>query len=124
MPQWIYVDLGSVQRFDRVVLRWTAGMHATVYGLYVWTGYAWALFYSTTTGDGGVDDVALWPVSGRYVLMYAYAGASTALGLEEYEIYGSAGPGLPPPPLKSDRFDKLPLGAGVPVPEGAVLPKE
>jgi hypothetical protein len=88
--QWIYVDLGAVFTIHQVILRWE-----TAYG----RGYtiqisddasAWSDVYSTTTGDGGVDDIALAsPASGRYVRLLGTQRA-TAYGysLWEFEIYG------------------------------------
>jgi hypothetical protein len=66
--EWVYVDLGSILTIERVVLRWE-----TAYG----RGYkiqvsndasTWSDVYTTTSGDGGVDEITLdAPVSGRYV---------------------------------------------------------
>jgi beta-galactosidase len=91
--EWIYVDLGSVCTIDRIVLRWE-----TAYG----RGYkvqvsddasTWADVYSTTTGDGGVDDIVLGtPASGRYVrLLGTKRGTVYGYSLWEFEVYGGGG---------------------------------
>ena len=91
--EWTYVDLGPSRTINRVVLRWE-----TAYG----RGYkiqvsndasSWSDVYTTTTGDGGVDDITLSsPASGRYVRMLGTQRA-TAYGysLYELEVYGGAG---------------------------------
>ena len=98
-PQWIYVDLGATATLTRVVLRWEAA-YATAYQIQTSANASsWTTIYSTTTGDGGVDDLTV-SGTGRYVRMYGTARA-TAYGysLWELEVYGSGGlPFTPPPP--------------------------
>jgi hypothetical protein len=88
--EWIYVDLGAVYTIHQVVLRWE-----TAYG----RGYTiqisndastWSDVYSTTTGDGGVDDITLAsPVSGRYVRLLGTQRATIyGYSLWEFEVYG------------------------------------
>jgi hypothetical protein len=88
--QWIYVDLGSTYTINRIVLRWE-----TAYG----RGYriqvsndagSWSDAYTTTAGDGGVDDIALAaPASGRYVRMLGtQRGTVYGYSLYELEVYG------------------------------------
>jgi hypothetical protein len=88
-PQWIQVDLGASHTVNRVVLNWE-----TAYGraFQVQTspdGAAWTTVFSTTTGTGGVQDLAV-SGSGRYVRMY---GTQRATGygysLWEFQVYGS-----------------------------------
>jgi len=64
--QWIYVDLGLVYTINRVVLRWEAA-YGRGYQLQVSSNAStWSDVYSTTIGDGGVDDIPLsTPASGR-----------------------------------------------------------
>ena len=88
--QWIYVDLGSVYTINRVVLRWEAA-YARGYQLQVSSdAFSWSDVYSTTTGDGGVDDVTLsTPRTGRYVRMLGTQRATTyGYSLYELEAYG------------------------------------
>ncbi len=90
--EWIYVDLGSVYAIDRVVLRWQTA-YGQSYKLQVSSdASSWSDVYSTTSGDGGVDDSTLAaPASGRYVRMLGVQRA-TAWGysLYEFEVYGGA----------------------------------
>ena len=65
-PQWIQVDTGSVGAVRTVQLVWESA-YARAYRIEVSNdGAAWTTAWSTTTGDGGVDTVAL-TASGRYV---------------------------------------------------------
>jgi hypothetical protein len=112
--QWIYVDLGSVYTINQVVLRWE-----TAYG----RGYkiqvsgdasTWSDVYSTTTGDGGVDDIPLaFPASGRYVRMLGTQRATVyGYSLYELEVYGGGG-GAP---------EITVLGNGLSIADGDVTP--
>jgi hypothetical protein len=88
-PQWIYVDLGSTRTINRVVLRWETA-YGKSYQIQV-SGNAsnWTTIYTTTTGDGGVDDLAV-SGSGRYVRMYGTVrGSRWGYSLWEFEIYGN-----------------------------------
>ncbi|MFI5936531.1 discoidin domain-containing protein [Actinoplanes sp. NPDC051494] len=86
---WLQVDLGSVQSFNRVQLGWEA---AYAKGYTVQTsndGSSWSTVYTTTTGNGGFDDLSLTG-TGRYVRVNATARA-TAYGysLWEFGVYRS-----------------------------------
>lgn len=77
-PQMIYVDLGSNQTFNQVVLRWEAA-YARRFGIYYWNGSQWRNVWWTDNGDGGNDTITFTPVSARYVAMYGVQ-RSTAYG--------------------------------------------
>ncbi|WP_211216368.1 family 20 glycosylhydrolase [Longispora albida] len=89
-PSWIRVDLGSAQQISRVVLRWEAAF-GRGYKIEVSNdGTTWTPVFTTTTGDGGVDDLAV-SGTGRYVRMYGTArGTSWGYSLYEFEVYGGA----------------------------------
>ncbi len=87
--EWIYVDLGSVYTIDRVVLRWEAA-YGRGYTIQVSSdASSWSDVYSTTTGNGGVDDLTLAaPASGRYVrLLGTQRGTVYGYSLWEFEVY-------------------------------------
>ncbi|MGW4643273.1 beta-1,3-glucanase family protein [Sphaerisporangium sp. NPDC004334] len=74
-PQWLQVDLGSVQSVCQVVLTWEAA-YARAFRVEVSTsGTSWTPVYSTTTGTGGTQtlDVA---GSGRYIRVYGTTRAT------------------------------------------------
>ena len=97
-PQWVYVDLGATATINRVVLRWEAA-YAKNYQVQVSSDATnWTNVYTTTTGDGGVDDLTV-SGTGRYVRMYGTVrGTTYGYSLWELEVYGSGGQIFTPPP--------------------------
>ncbi|MFC3894913.1 glycosyl hydrolase family 8 [Lentzea rhizosphaerae] len=95
-PEWLRVDLGTAHTISRVKLNWEAA-YAKAYRVQTSPdGSAWTDVYSTTTGDGGVDDLTL-SGSGRYVRIYGTArGTSYGYSLWELEVYGVDGGTTPP----------------------------
>jgi hypothetical protein len=89
-PQWIYVDLGVPTRIERVILRWE-NAYAQTYRVQTSNDtVTWTEIYSTTAGDGGVDDLVV-SGAGRYVRMYGSQRATEwGYSLWEFEIYGSS----------------------------------
>jgi hypothetical protein len=88
-PQWIYVDLGSARNVTRVVLNWEAA-YGSAYQLQSSNDAVnWSTFFTTTTGNGAVDDLAV-SASGRYIRMNGTTRA-TAWGysLWEFQVYGN-----------------------------------
>jgi beta-glucosidase len=98
-PQWIYVDLGSSVNINAVKLRWEAAC-GKAYKIQVSNdAAAWTDVYSTTTGDGGIDDITFITTSARYVRMYGTTrGTTYGYSLYEFEIYGDSGSTPPPTP--------------------------
>src|SRR5258706_579782 len=93
-PQWIYVDLGAAASITRVVLRWETA-YGKSYQIQTSSDAAtWTPIYTTTTGDGGVDDLTGLTGSGRYVRMYGTVrGTQYGYSLWEFEVYaGTGGP--------------------------------
>jgi hypothetical protein len=86
--QWIYVDLGATKAVSRVVLRWEAA-YGKSYEIQVSEDAStWRTLTSTTTGDGGIDDLAV-SGSGRYVRMNAtLRGTAFGYSLYEMEVWG------------------------------------
>ena len=89
-PQWIRVDLGSAKSVGRVLLRWERA-YGRAYRIQVSSDTAtWTTVYSTTTGNGGIDNVTFTPRTGRYVRMYGTTRATQwGFSLWEFEIYNS-----------------------------------
>ena len=91
-PQWIYVDLGATYDINRVVLNWETA-YGKAYQIQVSDDAStWSDIYSTSSGDGGVDDLSV-SGSGRYVRMYGtQRGTQWGYSLWELEVYGGSGP--------------------------------
>ncbi|WP_285751653.1 penicillin acylase family protein [Lentzea sp. NBRC 105346] len=88
--QWIQIDLGSVQRIGRAVLRWESA-YAKGYRVEVSSdGTNWRQVYVTTTGNGGDDVVSFVPTDARYLRMTGTERATRyGYSLYELEVYGS-----------------------------------
>jgi hypothetical protein len=88
-PQWISVDLGTRSTVSQVKLLWEAA-YGKAYRIEVSDdGATWTPVYSTTTGDGGTDDLTV-SGSGRYVRMYGTKrGTSYGYSLFEFQVSGT-----------------------------------
>jgi hypothetical protein len=88
-PQWLQVDLGSVQNICQVVLDWETA-YATAFQIQTSNdGTTWTPIYSTTTGTGGTQTLNVTG-SGRYLRMNGTARA-TAYGYSLWELQVFAG---------------------------------
>ncbi|WP_103889731.1 discoidin domain-containing protein [Actinacidiphila yanglinensis] len=88
-PQWLQVDLGATASITQVGLTWETA-YATAFQIQVSDdGSTWTPAYSTTTGTGGTQTIAV-NASGRYVRMY---GTKRATGygysLWEFQVHGT-----------------------------------
>ncbi len=104
-PQWLMVDLGSVQDIARIRLDWQSGdwkdsgyghaAYSRCYSLQFSTdAKVWTEVYSTTNGIGSMNDLAL---SGRarYVRMNSTERVNTnGTALYEFEVYPVLKPGF------------------------------
>jgi hypothetical protein len=94
--EWIHVDLGTSSTIQRVVLTWEAA-YARSYRIQVSSDAAnWSDVYSTSTGDGGTDDITLASAAtGRYVRMLGLQRATVyGYSLFEFGVYGAAVAGI------------------------------
>jgi hypothetical protein len=103
-PQWLQVDLGGTATISQVTLTWETA-YARAFQLQTSAdGVTWTTIYSTTTGAGGTQTLAVTG-TGRYVRMYGTARATQwGYSLWEFQVYGVLGggsgspaPGDPPP---------------------------
>ncbi|GAA2353995.1 discoidin domain-containing protein [Nonomuraea africana] len=94
-PEWLQVDLGAVTPLTRIKLTWEAA-YGRAYQIQASSdGAAWTTLYSTSSGDGGTDDLTV-SGSGRYVRVYGTArGTSYGYSLYEMQVYGEGGGGNP-----------------------------
>jgi beta-glucanase (GH16 family) len=88
-PQWLRVDLGATHTISRAVLNWEAAFGRAFQIQTSNDGTAWTTIFSTTTGSGGVQDLAL-SGSGRYVRMNGtQRGTQYGYSLWEFQVFGS-----------------------------------
>ncbi|WP_433533294.1 discoidin domain-containing protein [Micromonospora sp. CA-263727] len=97
-PQWLQIDLGVTATIDQVTLVWEAA-YARSFQIQVATSATgpWQSIYSTTTGSGGTQTLAV-SGTGRYVRMYGTArGTGYGYSLWEFQVHGTtgSGPGTP-----------------------------
>ena len=91
-PQWIYVDLGTVQSICKVVLQWEAA-YGKQYQIQVSTNAStWTPIYTQTNGAGGTETLSV-SGSGRYVRLYGtQRGTTYGYSLWEFQVSSSGGP--------------------------------
>ncbi|MDX3003497.1 PQQ-dependent sugar dehydrogenase [Kribbella solani] len=93
-PQWLRVDLGSVQLVNRVLLNWLSTSYAKAYQIQVsGSGRTWKTVASTVSGDGGTDNVMFSPNYARYVRINATkrAVAGSYYSLWEFGVLQDTG---------------------------------
>ena len=68
-PQWLLIDLGSVQKICRVVLSWEMA-YGKAYQIQISNDIkTWTPIYSTGSGNGSIETLDI-SGSGRYIRMY------------------------------------------------------
>ena len=87
-PQWIMIDLGNVQKVGGVILKWE-GAYAKAYEIRVSDdSLHWITVYSTTSSNGGTDEIIFDQIDARYVMMYGTKRATDyGYSMYEFEIY-------------------------------------
>jgi hypothetical protein len=93
-PHWITIDLGASYDIGKVLLNWE-GAFGSSYEIQITNDVTFATYttaYTTTTGDGGIDDLTV-SATGRYVRMYGTVrGTVYGYSLYEFEIYEATDP--------------------------------
>ncbi|WP_189247706.1 penicillin acylase family protein [Streptosporangium pseudovulgare] len=86
--EYLQVDLGPAKTVARVLLRWESA-YGSAYSIQTSAdGSSWTTVFSTTAGNGGVDNVTFAPVSTRYVRMKGGKRATSyGYSLYEMEVY-------------------------------------
>ncbi len=92
-PQWLQVDLGQSYHISGVTLTWEAA-YGTAFQIQTSPdGTNWTTIYSTTTGTGGVQNLAVTG-TGRYIRMYGtQRGTQYGYSLWEFSVSGTAASG-------------------------------
>ncbi|HEU0237899.1 MAG TPA: discoidin domain-containing protein [Micromonosporaceae bacterium] len=88
-PQWLQVDLGQTYNISHVTLNWEAAFGRAYQIQTSPNGSTWTTIFSTTTGDGGTDDLAI-SGTGRYIRMNGTArGTPYGYSLFEFAVQGT-----------------------------------
>jgi hypothetical protein len=91
-PQWLQVDLGAAASITRVALNWETAFARAFTIQTSADGTAWTSIYSTTTGVGGAQNLAVTG-TGRFVRLTATQRATEwGVSLWEFQVFGSIGP--------------------------------
>ena len=113
-PEWVYVDLGAVCTFDRVVLDWVR--RASEGSIQVSDdAKAWRTIQQVPASGGAVDDLKLaQPARGRYVrALLTKPATPDGYILSEFEVYGRGGLVARPHPAPAAQADgRLELAGG------------
>ncbi|MGI4828982.1 MAG: discoidin domain-containing protein [Janthinobacterium lividum] len=90
-PSWIYVDLGTAQTINQVVLSWEAA-YGKAYQIQTSSdAQTWTSAFTQTAGVGGVENISFAPVSARFIRMYGTVrGTQYGYSLYEFAVYGPA----------------------------------
>ncbi|GAA2971875.1 discoidin domain-containing protein [Streptomyces enissocaesilis] len=104
-PGWISVDLGATAQISKVVLQWDPA-YAKAFQIQVSPDNTnWTPIYSTTAGTGFKQTLTV-SGTGRYVRMYGTQRATPyGYSLWEFQVYGTGGAPVTPPPLPPDPAD-------------------
>ena len=112
--EWVYVDLGAVCSFDRVVLHWidraAAGTIQTSDDAESWRDIA-----ALPSGSVMMDEIDLdQTAKGRYVrILMTQPASEHGYSMSEMEVYGRGGPVVEPHPAPAVKADgRLDLAGG------------
>ena len=88
-PQWLEVDLGSVQTICQVTLMWETA-YGKAFQIQTSTDNStWTSIFSTTTGTGGTQTLNV-SGSGRYIRMLGTTrGTQFGYSLWEFQVFGT-----------------------------------
>lgn len=87
--QWLSVDLEQEYEINKVVLNWEEAF-GKAYKIQVSNdGIKWTDIYTTSSSNGGRDEIIFKQTQARYVRMYGVKRASSwGYSLYEFEVYG------------------------------------
>jgi hypothetical protein len=94
-PQWLSIDLGQKSTIDRVIMHWETA-YGSAYELQVSDDAStWSTVYSTSSGDGGIDDLKNLTAAGRYVRMLGIQhGTQWGYSIWEFQVFGAHAEGV------------------------------
>ncbi len=88
--EWIYVDLGSAQSINKVVLKWE-NAYATSYRIETSTDSINWVAQQTIAGVGGTETINFAAVTARYVKVQGLTRATPyGYSIWEFEVYGAS----------------------------------
>ncbi len=93
--EWIYVDLQNQYTINKVRLNWEKA-YGKSYKIQVSDdAVTWTDVYTTSMGDGGIDDLSFGKVSARFVRMQGVQqGTGGGYSLAEFNVFEAVAPNL------------------------------
>ena len=92
-PQWLQVDLGTVQSICQVTLHWETAFGKAFQIQTSTDGTTWTSIFSTTTGTGGTQTLSV-SGSGRFIRMFGTVrGTQWGYSLWEFQVFAGSGGG-------------------------------
>ncbi|GBF74525.1 putative beta-N-acetylhexosaminidase [Paenibacillus sp. 598K] len=89
--QWLQVDLGATYSINEVVLNWQTAYGKSFQIQVSQDGSVWHTMYSTTTGNGGIQELTGLSGTGRYVRMLGtQRGTAFGYSLYEFQVFGTS----------------------------------
>ncbi|MER7007476.1 discoidin domain-containing protein [Dactylosporangium sp. NPDC000555] len=120
-PQWLRVDLGSVQSICQVTINWEAAYGKDFQIQTSTDNVNWTTIKTVTGGTGGIQVLSGLSGSGRWIRLYGTARA-TAYGYSIWEfIVNTGGSGTTSSPSASASPSASPSTSGNPLPGGGDL---
>jgi chitosanase len=121
--QWLRIDLGSPQPVNRVRIVWETA-YAKAYQLQTsQDGATWNVLYSTSSGNGGTDDLARISGTGRYLRVLAtQRGTSYGYSLWELQVYGRVKAAAPEPTSPGATSTAAPAPSATPSASAGTVP--
>jgi hypothetical protein len=114
-PQWIDIDLGQSYNINHVTLTWEAAYGKAFQIQTSADNTNWTSIYSTTTGTGGTQSLAV-SGTGRYIRMYGTVrGTVYGYSLWEFAVNGTPAGGPTPTPAPTATPGSVLLSQGHPV---------
>ncbi len=106
---WLRVDLQSPQNLNRVVVKWRSTYYAIDYQIQVSNNASsWTSVFSTTSGNGGNDDISFTAVSARYVRVNMTENNRSSERINEFEVYGTGSGAIARQEGEEDTVAELP----------------
>jgi hypothetical protein len=89
VTQWLQIDLGRTSTVARVKLNWNSAYAARYLVQISPDAKTWTNLFTTTSGNGGLDDLLALSGSGRYirVVLSQFAPGATSYALREFEVH-------------------------------------
>lgn len=84
--EWVQLNLGTVQNFDKIEIEWDNMYFSQNYSIWVWQNNRWTMLKDLTKSSSGPSSINLTPVSSQYILIRMRYG-NQYFGISEIKVY-------------------------------------